>query len=125
MNTKRGLLFFIAVLLITLSACGSQNEVVKETEKFVKNTENILLEAYNAGVNISFVSGYNTMGVPVYDDAVLNGDGVIETALTSNGATVAKYGETLSDNQLAAADSRYVSPDKVVDASTAFFRFAP
>jgi len=97
-------------------------EAVKETEKFVKNTENILLEAYNAGVNISFVSGYNTAGVPVYDDTELNGDGVIETALTSNGATVAKYGETLSDNQLAAADSRYVSPDKVVDASTAFFR---
>ena len=38
MNTKRGLLFFIAVLLITLSACGSQNEVVKETEETVEVT---------------------------------------------------------------------------------------
>ena len=94
--------------------------VVRETGRFVKNTENTLLEAYQSGVKLSFVAGYNASGVPVYDNAVLNSDGVIETVLASNGATVANYGEVLSEAEI--NDRAYLSPDRVIDASTALFK---
>jgi hypothetical protein len=52
----------------------------------------------------------------------LQGDGVLETVLTSNFATVAPYGETLTEEQLAKADKNYVSPDGIIDASTSLYR---
>lgn len=98
-------------------------EDIKEIGNFNKQTENILAKAYEEGVNITFVSHYNTPAAPVYDSAVMNSDGVIETVLTSNFATVADYGKTLSDEYIASvADKKYVSADKVIDASTALYK---
>lgn len=98
-------------------------EDIREVGNFNKQTENILAKAYEEGVNITFVSHYNIPGVPVYDNAVLNNDGVIESVLTSNFATIANYGETLSDEYIASVkDKKYVSADKVIDASTALYK---
>lgn len=96
---------------------------IKETGRFIKSSDAVIAGAYLAGVEISFIANYNTPGIPVYDSAVLNGDGTIETVLCSNGATVALCGETLSDEYIAGLENKsYVSPDKVVDASTALYR---
>ncbi len=95
-------------------------ETVRETGRFIKSTDDVIAGAYDAGIKISFIANYNVPGVPVYDDAVLNGDGVIETVLASNGATVAPHGKTLSDEQI--KDEVYLSPDRVIDASTAKYR---
>lgn len=90
------------------------------TKQFVLSTEETLLKAKDNGVKISFVSNYNIGLVPVYERANLNGDMVLETELTSNFATVAPLGETLSDEQI--SDTAYLSADKVIDASTALLK---
>ena len=100
-------------------------ETIKEVGAFNKQTENILAKAYAEGVKISFVSHYNTVSIPVYDNATMNSDGVIETRQTSNFATVAPYGETLSNDYLASVSQenrKYISPDNVIDASTALYK---
>ncbi len=97
-------------------------EKINETREFVFSTEETLLNAKRSGVKISFVSNYNKPLIPVYERANANGDAVLETELTSNFATVAPLGETLSAEYLENADKTYVSPDKVIDASTAVFK---
>lgn len=93
-----------------------------ECEKFVKSTENTLAKAEKEGVKLSFITDYDMGLVPVYSRSVLQGDTILEAELTSNYATVAKQGETLSDEYLAKADSKYISPDKIIDASTALYK---
>ena len=89
---------------------------------FVFSTEDTLSKAMADGVKISFVSNYNSGLVPVYEKANLNGDNVLEAELTSNFATIAPLGETLSKGYIENADSKYISPDNVIDASTAVFK---
>lgn len=97
-------------------------EKLEGVREFVMSTEETLTNAKENGVKISFVSNYNIGLVPVYERANLNGDMVLETELTSNFATVAPLGKKLSNVQMATAESKYVSPDKVINATTALFR---
>lgn len=97
-------------------------ERLDSIKEFVFSTEETLMGAMSNGTKISFVSNYNSPLVPVYEKANLNGDNVLETELTSNFATVAPLGETLSKSYLAKNDSRYISPDKVIDAATTPFK---
>ena len=48
-------------------------------------------------------------------------DGTVDSKNSSFGATIAPYGETLSEDYLAKADAKYISPDKTVDTSTCMF----
>lgn len=93
-----------------------------ETKEFLFATEETIDSAIANGVNVSFVSNYNTPLAPYYKHSYLQGDGVLETKFTSNFATVADYGETLTDEQLSSANKDYVSPDGVIDATTAIYR---
>lgn len=97
-------------------------EKLAECEKFVKSTEKTLDKASKEGVKLSFITDYDMGLVPVYSRSVLQGDTILEAELTSNYATVAKQGETLSDEYISKADSKYISPDKVIDASTALYK---
>lgn len=94
---------------------------LEETGKFVCSTEKTLVDAKNNGVKLSFASNYNIGLVPVYERSNLNGDMVLEAELTSNFATIAPLYETLSDEYIATRDAKYISADKVIDASTALF----
>lgn len=91
-----------------------------ETGEYLRNKDAVLFEAYNNGVKLSFIAGYNTPGIPILENGVLNSDSTIETVLASNGATVANYGEVLSEAEI--NDRAYLSPDRVIDASTALFK---
>ncbi len=97
-------------------------EKLEETKEFVFATEETIEKAVKSGVNISFISNYNTPLAPYFKHSDLQGDGVLETVLTSNFATVASYGEKLTDEQLASAEKEYVSPDGIIDATTALYR---
>lgn len=72
-------------------------------------------------VNYFCVSNYNRYIAPVTPSARWNSDGVIETYNTSGYATVADIGETLGDDYVQAdyTDKNMISPDNVIDASTA------
>lgn len=95
---------------------------LEETEEFLFATEDIINSAAESGVRLSFISNYNTPLAPYYRSSFLQGDGVLETKLTSNFATVADYGEVLTEEQLSKADKDYVSPDGIIDATTALYR---
>ncbi len=97
-------------------------EKLDETKAFLFSTEEIIDSAIVSGVNVTFISNYNTPLAPYFRHSYLQGDGVLETKLTSNFATVADYGEVLTDEQLSSADSRYVSPDRIIDATSALYR---
>ncbi len=97
-------------------------EKINGVKEFVFSTEETLLKAKEDGVKISFVSNYNSGLVPVYEKANYNGDNVLEAELTSNFATIAPLGETLSNSYIENADPKYISPDNVIDASTAVFK---
>lgn len=94
---------------------------LNESEKFVCSTEKTLTDAVNDGVKLTFASNYNIGLVPVYERSNLNGDMVLEAELTSNFATIAPLYKTLDDSYIATRDPKYVSADKVIDASTALF----
>ncbi len=97
-------------------------EKLNETKEFIFSTEEIIDGAIEKGVKITFVSNYNTPLGPYYKHSYLQGDGVLETVLTSNFATVAEYGQTLSGLELSDAEPGYVSPDRIVDATDAVYR---
>lgn len=78
----------------------------------------LLDEMLENGVQIAVVAHYDTPLVPVYEGASMNGDGILETYQMSGYATVAPYGKTLGDDYVA-ANPEYLSPDRVVDLSTA------
>ncbi len=86
-----------------------------------KTTERVQEMVESDDVNYFCVSNYNKFIAPVTDTARWNSDGVIETYNTSGFATVADIGETLGDDYVQAVDNGkdMVSPDNVVDVSTA------
>ena len=48
----------------------------------------------------------------------MHGDGVLETDRTSGYGTIANFGDTLSDKEINGVAAEYISPDKVINAST-------
>lgn len=90
-------------------------------ESFVKSTEKTINKAYKDGVKIVFTSNYNQPLIPIYPRASLNSDSTLESDLTSNFATIANFGETLSDDYIATKAPAYISADKVIDASTCLY----
>ncbi len=94
---------------------------LEETEKFVLSTHDTINKAYEEGVKVVFTSNYNQPLIPLYPRAHLNSDSTIESDLTSNFATFAPYGKTLSDEYISSVAPEFVSADKVVDASTCLY----
>lgn len=81
-------------------------------------------EAYTFNLcayNLQFDSGAYSFFAIMNSSGGTNSDAVIQLASTSMGATYAVAGQTLSAEYLASADSKYISPDKGVDASTCVF----
>lgn len=90
------------------------NELVRE-----KKTQTLL--DLNDAANVYVITRYGFSSVPVspsYDSA---SDGVVDVKNASFGATVAPFGQQLSDEYLDGKDMAYISPDKTVDASTCLF----
>ena len=108
-------------------AFGGRTE---ENEAFLKRADALqammngrtalINEMIENGVEIAVVAHYGTPVVPVYENADFNGDGTLETYQMSGYATVAPYGKTLGDDYVA-KNPEYLSPDRVVDLSTALF----
>lgn len=89
-------------------------------QEMMNGRTELINEMLDNGVEIAVVAHYGTPVVPVYENADFNGDGTLETYQMSGYATVAPYGETLGDDYVA-ENPEYLSPDRVVDLSTALF----
>ncbi len=95
---------------------------IAKVREFVFKTEEIhtdLIE--NTDVKVSIVSHYDSEQLPIYSKSYLHGDGVLESQRTSSGATFARFGKTLSDEEIAGVAAEFISPDKVVNASTCLY----
>ena len=72
------------------------------------------------GIHIGFVAKYGFINMPLTKDADLLSDTMVSVEHATMGATCAKVGQTLSDSYIASHDSKYISPDKQIDLSTAY-----
>jgi len=73
------------------------------------------------GYNLSYTDGnYAFFGI-VKSSENANGDGIIPVSSTSLGATAVKAKTEFDEAYLSSHDSKYISPDKCVDASTCLF----
>lgn len=81
-----------------------------------KKTE-ILKEA-NEKCNVYVITRYGYSSLPITPSANNLGDGIIDVKYASFGATASEYGKTLDNID---SDSKYISPDKTVDASSCLF----
>ena len=74
----------------------------------------LLSEAMDGGMQLVILSGYGISSMPLSRAHTVQSDVLIDTTLTSIGATCAPYGSTLSSGTI-------LSPDKTVDAGTCAF----
>lgn len=84
------------------------------------STDEMLREIRAQGCKISVVASYNGSCVPFYARSDSQGDGTLESPLMLGGATMAPVGTTLPDSYVPADPAR-LSPDRMVDLSTALF----
>lgn len=83
--------------------------------------EELVDGALTSGVKLCVLANYNSPLVPAYESAKYQGDGMIETGAMAGGALTSVVGGVLSDEELSVGDSRYVSPDKCINASTCLY----
>ncbi len=85
-----------------------------ETEMLAKYKEQ--------GMGLGVVVNYNVPSyLPVVVSAEANGDATVLVKHASFGATAADYDKTLTDEQIAGADEKYISSDRIINASTCAF----
>ena len=89
-------------------------------QEMLRNKDEMLEDAVENGMQIEIIASYDLALIPAYERATVNGDNTLESELMLGGATVAKYGETLGEDYQA-AKPELVSPDNVVDLSTALY----
>lgn len=91
---------------------------IEEFNEKVRYRREDILKDLNENAHLIIISGYGLSTVPLIKNWQCNSDDTIDTKNTSFGATVAPYGETLSEEYLAKAKAEYISPEKNIDAST-------
>lgn len=89
-----------------------------EMRNFLFATETIVDGAIARDIPVAFLSNYNLPMTPVNTRCKAQGDRVIETYGTSFFATAADYGTVLTDEQIAGVAEEYISPDRIINAST-------
>ena len=73
-------------------------------------------------MNINIIAKYNVPNIPISDASRQLGDFLASTKQLSYGATCADHGAVLTQSYIdSLADSKYLSPDLKVDASTCLF----
>lgn len=77
-----------------------------------------LLAMRDAGVRLGIVCKYGSQNIPLTHANDGLSDNTVELAAQSFGATCSPVTGTLTEEQLAAADPRRVSPDRQIDATT-------
>ncbi len=105
------------------NADGKYDKLIAKIDNYNYNykskTKETIKKAVADGVHVYIVAKYNRQMYPLIEDSSVLGDDTISLyKQTFSGATCSKTGETLSDEYIASADAKYISPDKMVDAST-------
>lgn len=96
-------------------------EKINDFNERVRADKTATLEKINEECNLYVISRYGYVSVFLTPSWKIQSDTVIDTKNNSFGATAADYGSTLSDEYIAQRDAKYISPNSVIDASTALF----
>ncbi|MCR5151462.1 MAG: hypothetical protein K6B52_09605 [Clostridiales bacterium] len=80
--------------------------------------ESILDKAESDGARIYNVSKYGFNNLPILGKNNTMSDSILDTAVSSFGATCSVFDGVLSDEQVKQANGKYISPDMQIDAST-------
>lgn len=94
---------------------------IDEFNEKVRSKRETILKDLNENAHLIIISGYGLSTVPLIKNWQCVSDDTIDTKNTSFGATVAPYGEKLSDEYLSKAKAEYISPEKNIDASTCLY----
>ena len=98
--------------------------LIAKIEEYRGNISGDLVGFYDRakanGIHIGFLGKYGYLNAPLTVDADLLSDTLVSLEHATMGATCAKIGQTLSDEYIANHDSKYISPDKMIDLSTAY-----
>ena len=111
---------------------GKEDEYAKMIEKtdhfyysVTARLPQLIDELSQKGVEFSYLAKYNFDLIPVFEGSDVQSDGLVELSTLSAGATSEKMGSFLSEKYIAAAKEKgtdkYISADKLVDASTCRF----
>lgn len=82
--------------------------------------EEIIQKAINSGVKVYNITKYGTQVFPTGRNNSIQSDTLLELSSASAGATCSPIDKKLSSKYLENADSRYISADKQIDASTCY-----
>lgn len=103
---------------------GLIEKITKYHENVSLKTEEIIQGAIDDGVPVYFIAKYGYANMPLSKEAGLHSDGTVSVTTQSMGATSTEMGTKFTKDYLNTASenglSKYISPDKCIDASTAF-----
>lgn len=100
------------------------SKMIKKINRYnteIRANRDRILDEINSDCNLYIVCRYGYCAMFCTPSWKLSSDLVVDVKYASFGATVAPYGETLSEDYLKKADKKYISPDKMIDASTCKF----
>ncbi len=104
------------------AALISRVKYYRENVKY--KTEEILQACLDDGIRIANVTKYGYPSAPLFEESRMLSDGGSTVYDVSFGATAADTGKTLTEKYIsdrtAEGKGKYISPDKLIDASTGF-----
>lgn len=105
------------------NADGKYDKLIAKIDNYNYNfktkAREVLEDMADDGVHVYVVAKYNNQMYPTIKNSTILGDDTISVyKQTYNGATCAEISKTLSEDYIAGADKKYISPDKMIDSST-------
>lgn len=105
------------------NADGKYDKLIAKIDNYNYNhkiyARDIVEKMANDGVKVYVIAKYNNQMYPVIENRSILGDSTVSVyKQTYNGATCADITKTLSDEYIASANKKFISPDKMIDAST-------
>lgn len=95
-------------------------ERVNAIQASVVNFEDMILSLPENGVKVAVVASYGRQMIPIYDSAVYQSDGTLESDFMLGGAVTSITGEVLPEDYIP-NDATKLSPDRCVDLSNVLF----
>lgn len=83
--------------------------------------EEIIKEQHERGIDYYNITKYGKQSIPVTSNSDFLSDSYVDIPGASLGATVGTINDDLSEDYIAGANAKYISPDNKIDASTCIY----
>ena len=120
MDTALDLMFGVEGTETREMYAGLIEKIQEYREKISSNLTGFYDKAKANGIHIGFLGKYGYLNAPLTVDSDLLSDSLVSLEHATMGATCAKIGKKLTDEQLANSIDKYVAPDKQVDLTTCY-----